>query len=330
MSRKVEYGDFQTPPSLAARVCGLISGLGLRAATVVEPTCGEGAFLAAAADSFPQAQLYGCERNPRYADVARTRVPSNGRLRIDTADFFSHDWNATLAVFADPILILGNPPWVTNAAIGALGGGNLPAKSNADKLRGDSCHHRQCELRHFRVDDPAEHPLAQWPPWCHSHAVQDERRAQGASACLGRLDAARSRRHLPHRRGTRVRRGRGRLPAVPPHGRGAQSDLRSLWRFGVHRAIRHDRLSERLAARRRRCLRAPVGVAQRRAGRLALRAEARLQPGLRVSLHGRRLAQWLGRTGVRRRRRRVPAVEELGCRAWSRTTHARAGASTVR
>ena len=136
MSRKVEYGDFQTPPSLAARVCGLISGFGLRAATVVEPTCGEGAFLAAAADSFPQAQLYGCERNPRYADVARTRVPSNGRLRIDTADFFSHDWNATLAAFADPILILGNPPWVTNAAIGALGGGNLPAKSNADKLRG--------------------------------------------------------------------------------------------------------------------------------------------------------------------------------------------------
>ena len=89
MSRKVEYGDFQTPPSLAARVCALISGLGLRAAAVVEPTCGEGASLAAAADSFPQAQLYGCERNPRYADIARTRVPSNGRLRIDTADFFS-------------------------------------------------------------------------------------------------------------------------------------------------------------------------------------------------------------------------------------------------
>ena len=135
MSRKVEYGDFQTPPSLAARVCGLLSGFGLRAATVVEPTCGEGAFLAAAANSFPQAQLYGCERNPRYADIAR-RMQSSGRLRVDTADFFSHDWNATLAAFVDPILILGNPPWVTNAAIGALGGGNLPTKSNADKLRG--------------------------------------------------------------------------------------------------------------------------------------------------------------------------------------------------
>ena len=40
MSRKIEYGDFQTPQSVAARVCGLIAGIGLRPATVVEPTCG--------------------------------------------------------------------------------------------------------------------------------------------------------------------------------------------------------------------------------------------------------------------------------------------------
>ena len=135
-SRKIEYGDFQTPRSLAARVCELISSFGFRPAAVVEPTCGEGAFLAAAADSFPQALLYGCERDPRYAEVARTRVRSNGRLRIDTADFFSHDWTETLAAFADPILILGNPPWVTNATVGALRGSNLPTKSNADKLQG--------------------------------------------------------------------------------------------------------------------------------------------------------------------------------------------------
>ena len=136
MSRKIEYGDFQTPQSLAGRVCGLISGFGLRPAAVIEPTCGEGAFLAAAADAFPQALLYGCESNSRYADTARTHVQSNGRLRIDTADFFSHDWNATLGAFADPILVLGNPPWVTNATVGTLGGTNLPTKSNADRLQG--------------------------------------------------------------------------------------------------------------------------------------------------------------------------------------------------
>ena len=136
-SSKVEYGDFQTPPFLARRVCRLISGLGIQPGAVVEPTCGEGAFLAAAAVAFPQAMLYGCERNPRYAEVARTRMPSSSRrLHIDTADFFFHDWKGTLGACADPILILGNPPWVTNATVGALGGSNLPKKSNADKLQG--------------------------------------------------------------------------------------------------------------------------------------------------------------------------------------------------
>jgi len=35
-----------------------------------------------------------------------------------------------------PILILGNPPWVTNAALGALDSENLPEKANHDNLRG--------------------------------------------------------------------------------------------------------------------------------------------------------------------------------------------------
>ena len=134
-SSKIEYGDFQTPPALAKRVCGLIASFGFRPAAVVEPSCGEGAFLAAAAEAFPRATLYGCERNRRYADVAGRRLPGS-RLRVDTADFFSHDWSATLEAFADPILILGNPPWVTNAALGALGGSNLPRKSNTDQLEG--------------------------------------------------------------------------------------------------------------------------------------------------------------------------------------------------
>ena len=135
-SSKIEYGDFQTPLSLAKRVCRLVAASGFRPATVIEPTCGEGAFLTAAADAFPDASLYGCDRNPRYVEAAGRRIPRDGRLRLDAADFFSHDWDGALASFVDPILVLGNPPWVTNATIGTLGGGNLPTKSNADKIRG--------------------------------------------------------------------------------------------------------------------------------------------------------------------------------------------------
>ena len=36
----------------------------------------------------------------------------------------------------DPILVVGNPPWVTSAAVGSLGGVNLPRKTNIDGLRG--------------------------------------------------------------------------------------------------------------------------------------------------------------------------------------------------
>ena len=55
---------------------------------------------------------------------------------IAVGDFFRLDWQAELAALPDPLLVLGNPPWVTNAAIGTLGGGNLPPKANVDRLRG--------------------------------------------------------------------------------------------------------------------------------------------------------------------------------------------------
>lgn len=50
--------------------------------------------------------------------------------------FFEVDWSATLGELADPILVVGNPPWVTNSALGALGGVNLPAKSNFQNRTG--------------------------------------------------------------------------------------------------------------------------------------------------------------------------------------------------
>ena len=40
------------------------------------------------------------------------------------------NWPETLERLREPILVIGNPPWVTNSAIGALGGRNLPSKSN--------------------------------------------------------------------------------------------------------------------------------------------------------------------------------------------------------
>jgi hypothetical protein len=56
------------------------------------------------------------------------------------ADFFSEDWKTRFRALAGQekhrILVLGNPPWVTNSALSQMGGSNLPPKANFQRLRG--------------------------------------------------------------------------------------------------------------------------------------------------------------------------------------------------
>lgn len=129
---KIEFGDFQTPADLAREVCEVLLRRGVSPSRVIEPTCGVGAFLQASSHAFPATELAGFEINPDYAATARTVAPN---AVVTVADFFSHDWDAELLHDADPLL-LGNPPWVTNAAISVVEGGNLPVKENIYGLRG--------------------------------------------------------------------------------------------------------------------------------------------------------------------------------------------------
>ncbi len=52
------------------------------------------------------------------------------------ADFFRFDWPGLLDNLEKPILVLGNPPWVTNAELGARNADNLPDKANLTDLKG--------------------------------------------------------------------------------------------------------------------------------------------------------------------------------------------------
>ena len=137
---QIEFGDFQTPPDLAAEVCSLIVRTGFQPATVIEPSCGRGSFVAAAVAVFPTAStILGFEVNPTYAESARQHIPLNGAgpaVSIHTSDFFHTDWARFMSALPDPMLVVGNPPWVTNAALGVLGSDNLPVKTNRANLRG--------------------------------------------------------------------------------------------------------------------------------------------------------------------------------------------------
>lgn len=137
MSPKKEYGDFQTPDHLAKRVVTIVDKLFGRPQVVIEPTAGLGAFLQASADHWgARSEYVGFEINSKYVDLARARLSDRG-IQIHQRDFFNEDWSHHLARFTHRrILIIGNPPWVTNSDLGQLGSKNLPEKSNFLGLRG--------------------------------------------------------------------------------------------------------------------------------------------------------------------------------------------------
>lgn len=125
---KVAYGDFQTPLWFAREVCAFLAAQGVAPASVLEPTCGLGHFLLASLAEFESVETaVGVEINRAYLDSLRQQ---NASLELIHADFFALDWQTLLARLPDPLLIIGNPPWVTNAGLSALGSDNLPPKSN--------------------------------------------------------------------------------------------------------------------------------------------------------------------------------------------------------
>ena len=137
---RIEFGDFQTPEQLAESVCARLARSSVIPKSVLEPSVGLGNLLLAAINQFPSVvEAYGLEINPQYAEVASsraalTRLAENAR--IETADFFRYDIDHLVARLVEPVLVIGNPPWVTNAALATLGSANLPAKVNLKGLSG--------------------------------------------------------------------------------------------------------------------------------------------------------------------------------------------------
>lgn len=135
---RVAFGDFQTPPALAAEVCRVLAARGIAPRAIVEPTCGTGGLLVAALDAFPgAAHALGADVNASYLRRARAAIGARPGVRVELArqSFFDADWPAQLAALPEPLLVIGNPPWVTSAALGRRASDNLPPKAS-DGLAG--------------------------------------------------------------------------------------------------------------------------------------------------------------------------------------------------
>jgi SAM-dependent methyltransferase len=85
-------------------------------ARIVDPGCGSGRFLMAAARAFPKAELVGVELDPLAALVARANAVAGGyasRLTLRLADYRA----VKLAACDGQTLFVGNPPYVRHHAI---------------------------------------------------------------------------------------------------------------------------------------------------------------------------------------------------------------------
>jgi hypothetical protein len=139
MSAKKEYGDFQTPRALAERVAEVLAEENPHFRTIVEPTCGVGALLEAAADRFGKSPTYwGFDVNSDYVNKSKAALARIGPFTatVQERDFYSTNWKDFFSEQPEPILVIGNPPWITNAGMSVINGTNLPEKSNSHRRRG--------------------------------------------------------------------------------------------------------------------------------------------------------------------------------------------------
>ncbi|MFO0751903.1 MAG: N-6 DNA methylase [Thermodesulfovibrionales bacterium] len=135
-----EYGDFQTPSDLAEQAISVLIKLDIHPGSILEPTCGRGSFLLSAAQAFPSTHTcIGIDINGQHLSDLGTRVATvekGKRISLRLGDFFTFKWDELLTTLPEPILIVGNPPWVTSAELGILQSKNLPQKSNFQVRRG--------------------------------------------------------------------------------------------------------------------------------------------------------------------------------------------------
>src|SRR4051794_6900416 len=140
-----DLGDFQTPPALVAAVLDALGPIGPRWPRVLEPSCGRGHFLAGLlARAEPPREIQAIEIQEAHTAAARGVVQAHASgpgaavaVTVARASLFDLDLRRDLAWRGrGPLLVVGNPPWVTNAALGVLESGNLPRKWNVKGARG--------------------------------------------------------------------------------------------------------------------------------------------------------------------------------------------------
>jgi hypothetical protein len=135
-----DLGDFQTPPALVETVLHSLTAAGQCWSRVLEPTCGCGNFIKGLLHlTPPPCEIQGIEIQDQYIECLQKDAlcGDSTYISIKQANIFQMKlqrdliWNTS-----GSLLVIGNPPWVTNAEQGSLESTNLPVKSNFKGLNG--------------------------------------------------------------------------------------------------------------------------------------------------------------------------------------------------
>jgi hypothetical protein len=138
---RAEYGDFQTNEDLANKVTLHLASKNISPEIIVEPTCGKGNFIIASLKNFQNIQnIFGIEIYKPYVWETKFSIvnfflenPKTKRpiISIVHCNVFDFDFKQIEKLFSEKdILVIGNPPWVTNSKLGSLNSANLPKKTN--------------------------------------------------------------------------------------------------------------------------------------------------------------------------------------------------------
>ena len=138
---RAEYGDFQTNEDLASKVTLHLVSKNILPKVVIEPTCGKGNFIIASLKHFKSiTTIFGVEIYKPYVWETKFNIinfhlenPKSNKPEISIlhCNVFDFDFkNIAKQFYLEEILIIGNPPWVTNSMLGSLNSMNLPRKNN--------------------------------------------------------------------------------------------------------------------------------------------------------------------------------------------------------
>lgn len=144
---RAEYGDFQTNLDLANKVSNFLEEGLSNPEIVVEPTCGKGNFIVACLGTFKEIKkIFGVEIYKPYVWETKFNIleffiknPNIRKPEIEINHFNVFDFDfakISKEHSKEEILIIGNPPWVTNSKLSSLSSDNLPTKSNFKKHSG--------------------------------------------------------------------------------------------------------------------------------------------------------------------------------------------------